>query len=120
MFPFVVTTRRAFVHEAHVHLNVGVDPDAVGAAVTAALCGHWEHEGACRWPHNNAICVDSTPAAFRTLFIAMPDDEAEVRARIEGALRDADDWLIAAAGRRELHPSEESLARRLAEQAAAR
>ena len=40
--------RRSFVHEADLWLAGGVDPAAVGAAVTAALCGHWEHEGPCR------------------------------------------------------------------------
>jgi hypothetical protein len=20
--------------------------------VTVALCGHWEHDGECRWPHH--------------------------------------------------------------------
>ncbi len=46
---------KAYVAEAEIVLNEGCDPAAVGAAVTVELCGHWEHEGACRWPHNSAI-----------------------------------------------------------------
>jgi hypothetical protein len=38
-------TRTAFVHEAHLELEPGTDPAAVGAAVTTALCGHWEQKG---------------------------------------------------------------------------
>jgi len=39
--------------EAEVRLDSGTDPAAVGAAVTVELCGHWEHEGPCRWPPAN-------------------------------------------------------------------
>jgi hypothetical protein len=35
----------AYVLEAELALREGVDPAAVGAAVTVELCGHWEHEG---------------------------------------------------------------------------
>jgi hypothetical protein len=34
----------AYVLEAELALREGVDPAAVGAAVTVELCGHWEHE----------------------------------------------------------------------------
>ena len=74
--------RLAFVHEAEIQLVPGTDPAAVGAAVTTELCGHWEHEGPCRWPHNKA----SADTTFRTLFVAPATDEEEVRERIEGAL----------------------------------
>ena len=52
---------------------------AVGAAVTTALCGHWEHEGPCRWPHNNAIQQKGATFLFRTLFVA-PASEETMRA----------------------------------------
>jgi hypothetical protein len=97
---------KAWVHEATVILDDGIDPAAVGAAVTVALCGHWEHEGPCRWPHNNQI--DGT--RFRTLFIAPADEEPEVRRRIRSALRDSADWRVDADHAREVAPDEEPLA----------
>ena len=53
----------AFVVDAAVELADRTNPAAVGAAVTTALCGHWEHDGPCRWPHNNAIDAARAPAA---------------------------------------------------------
>ena len=74
--------RVAFVEEAELELGPGTDPAAVGGAVTTALCGHWEHEGACRWPHNNEIDVAGASATFRTLFIATSRSmKPEVRER---------------------------------------
>ena len=55
--------RETFVHEAELRLNEGADDHKPGAAVTVALCGHWEHEGPCRWPHNNALAAEPMPAA---------------------------------------------------------
>lgn len=43
--------REAFVHEATIELDSDADQQAPGAAVTVGLCGHWEHQGACHWPH---------------------------------------------------------------------
>lgn len=104
---------RAFVLEALVDLADGCDPAAVGAAVTVALCGHWEHEGACRWPHNNALDAGSAPARFRTLFVAEPGDEALVRRRIESALRDAGGWRVVSVSSRSVAAAERALAQRL-------
>ena len=106
--------RGAFVHEAELDLDPGTDPAAVGAAVTTALCGHWEHEGACRWPHNNAIEVGSVGATFRTLFIALAGDEGDVRGRIDRSLREGVGWSVRSAAPRPVAPAEEPLARRLA------
>src|SRR5882762_7483502 len=66
---------QAYVHQADVMLAEGTDPASVGATVTIALCGHWEHDGPCRWPHHNQI----DGRQFRTVFIATPEDEPEVR-----------------------------------------
>lgn len=69
-----------------VRLDAGGDPRALGGAVTVALCGHWEHEGECRWPHLTmtheragalVVTVDATCA---------PEDEDEVRRRVRAAL----------------------------------
>lgn len=100
-----LSERRPWVHEAIIDLQSDVDPRSVGAAVTVALCGHWEHEGPCRWPHNNEI-VDGL---FRTLFVCAVDDEPEVRARIRTALGQASEWRVVTERARPVADSERAL-----------
>jgi hypothetical protein len=107
------SVRTAFVHEADLVLGSGTDPGAPGAAVTTELCGHWEHDGPCRWPHNNEIRPGSGVAAFRTLFISSHADEPEVRDKIERALRSLPGWSVERSGPREVKASEQPLALRL-------
>ena len=104
----------AFVHEAELQLDGATDPASVGAAVTTALCGHWEHEGPCRWPHNNAIDAGRPIATFRTLFVAPEAEEAEVRERIEQSLRDDAGWAVVTTRSRLVLGDEQPLAARLA------
>ena len=106
--------RIAFVHEADLKLEPGTDPAAVGAAVTTALCGHWEHDGPCRWPHNNATEPSDEGAGFRTLFVAPASEEDAVRERIEHSLRAGHGWTVLETRARPVAPSEEPLAQRLA------
>lgn len=94
-------------------LEPGVDPASVGAMVTSGLCGHWEHDGACRWPHNNEIDTEADPPVFLTLFIAPSSQEAEVRARIEEALRASTDWRVLSCTGRGVAAGEQGLAERL-------
>jgi hypothetical protein len=103
----------SFVHEGDLELPDTTDRAAIGAAVTTALCGHWEHEGPCRWPHNNAIHGRGSTFLFRTLFIAPRADEAHVRGRIDRALRSGDGWRLLESRAREVAPNEEELALRL-------
>lgn len=104
----------AWVHEAAISLEEATDPAAVGAAVTTALCGAAEHNGPCRWPHNNAIDPSGDVAVFRTLFIALEFEEPEVRARIQSALRSSDQWLVRFNRARPLQFDERALATQLA------
>ena len=104
---------RAHVLEAQLALSDGLDPADVGAAVTAELCGHSEHEGACRWPHNNTIDADRAPARFRTLFVAVDGEAEEVRERIERALRGSTAWGVVNLGERPVAGHERALADRL-------
>ena len=106
-------TVESFVHEGELELPAGADPAAVGAAVTTALCGHWEHERPCRWPHNNAIQQKGATFLFRTLFVAPASEETQVRAHIEGALRDGGAWRLLGSGSRNVAPREEELAGKL-------
>jgi len=81
---------RQYVHEAVISFADGTDPQAVGAAVTTELCGSAEHDGPCRWPHNNAVVPNDEVSVFRTVFIATQSEEREVRRRIRSALRSSD------------------------------
>lgn len=98
-----------YIHVAEVVLAEGADPAAVGAMVTVALCGHWDHEGPCRWPHHNQI--DGT--RFRTVFMATPEDEPEVRRRIRAALRDQPGWRVVSDAARMLAAEDEEVVARL-------
>jgi hypothetical protein len=81
--------------------------------VTVELCGHWQHEGACRWPHNSAIDAQRAPARFRTLFVAADAEAAEVRERIERTLRGAEAWTVLRLAERPVLDGERALAERL-------
>jgi hypothetical protein len=91
-----------FGHEqvCRVHALEG-DPAALGGAVTTELCGHWEHDGPCRWPHHTSTMetdadtdTDTTETdtddrraiVVRVRFSAPPQEVAEVRRRIAVAL----------------------------------
>jgi hypothetical protein len=111
--------RSAYVHTATLQLGAGTDPAAVGAAVTVELCGHWDHEGDCRWPHNNEISVVGTDALFRTVFVAPSSEASEVHERIDNALRTSVDWSVQASGPRPLEPDEEGLLGKLVSSQAA-
>lgn len=65
---------------------------AFGAAVTQRLCGHWEHEGACRWPHRTDLGEgagegEGRLVVARVSFVCDADEEAELRAGILEAAR---------------------------------
>ena len=104
---------QAFVCEAELDLSEGMDPAAVGAAVTTELCGHWQHDGPCRWPHNNEIHATPDGFRFRTLFSAGSAEEPEVRERIEGALRGGSGWVVVRFATRAVTSAERPLASKL-------
>jgi hypothetical protein len=104
----------AYVLEAEIELEEGADPRAVGAAVTVELCGHWEHEGPCAWPHNSAIDAARTPALLRTIYVADEDEEPEIRDRIVRSLNQAADWSVEGIRARPIADDERDLANRLA------
>lgn len=69
------------------HLAKEADTRSPGAAVTVALCGHWEHDGTCRWPHYSSITqTEKGPHRLEVEFDAPDDELEEVTKRIEAAL----------------------------------
>lgn len=79
--------RQAFAHDAVVTLEPGGDERAPGAAITVALCGHWEHPPPCPLaPHHTEARRAGDEVRLRVLFAADPAVEPEVRARIDAAL----------------------------------
>jgi hypothetical protein len=115
--------RQAYAHDAVVVLDPGGDHRALGAAITVALCGHWEHPPPCPLaPHHTATHRRGDVVRLRVLFAAEPAAEAEVRARIEAALAtdrlDGPDgvttrWQLRSAGSGAVRASEAAHADRL-------
>jgi hypothetical protein len=115
--------REAFAHDAVLTMQDGADVGAPGAAITVALCGHWEHEPPCPLaPHHTAAERVGDELRLRTLFAVEPAREGEVRALIRGALaggtvRDGDGrdwrWSLCSDGPGAVRPDEADHAQRL-------
>ncbi len=68
--------RLPYAHAAALHLPPHGDAAAPGAAVTVALCGHWEHDGPCPIAaHHTAATRDGDLLHLRILFAAEAGDE---------------------------------------------
>jgi hypothetical protein len=79
--------RQAFAHEALLVMEPDADVRAPGAAVTVALCGHWDHEPPCPLaPHQVGADEVDGELRVRILFAAELDLEAQVRRLIDQAL----------------------------------
>jgi hypothetical protein len=79
--------RHAFAHEAVLDMDPDEDLQAPGAAVTAALCGHWDHQSPCPLaPHHSRADRVDGEVRLRILFASAPDAEVDVRQRITAAL----------------------------------
>jgi hypothetical protein len=114
--------RRGFAHGALIELAADADQQAPGAAVTVALCGHWEHAGTCRWPHRTSVVTRSGPSLrVRVVFAAAPDEEIAVRRLISDALDQgrldtepqSSRWTVTAQGPAGLSAAEARLADRI-------
>jgi hypothetical protein len=117
-----MSKRQAFVEQAIVEMTGGSDPQAVGAAVTVELCGHWDHDGSCEWPHHTSISKQDEGVKLRTIFACNPEQEAEVRRRVvagmtagklEGSPKGPSSWTIVSVGTDNVLASEQELAGRL-------
>jgi hypothetical protein len=115
--------RGTFAHDAVLRIGPKEDIRAPGAAVTVALCGHWEHEPPCPLaPHHTRAERDGEDAHLRILFAAAPADEVEVRARIDAALGEGElagpagvtRWRLVRSGAGSVSDAERDHAERLA------
>ena len=111
--------QQAYVHAARVQLAPESDAGAPGAAVTVALCGDWQHDGPCRWPHHTGVEEVEGALEVRTVVVSEADDEADVRRLIENALlngrQDGPDgrtstWLLLTSGADDIRADERALA----------
>ena len=107
-----------FVHAAHIRLAPGGDERAPGGAITTALCGHWDHEGACRWPHQTDIeRADGPEIHIRVVVGCHADDRQAVQATVAAALDSASldgptgrtTWTVVTQGSADLASEEQAL-----------
>ena len=107
--------RMAFLYEAVLAMRADADTGAPGAAVTKALCGHWDHEPPCPLaPHHSTVTRAGDGIRLRVLFAVEPALESTVRRRIEAALSDGRlvgpegevEWTVTSSGRTELTADE--------------
>jgi hypothetical protein len=62
-------------------------PEALGGAITIALCGHWDHPPPCPLaPHYVASFPGGETVTLRVLFATDPANEQRVRSLIGEAL----------------------------------
>ena len=79
--------RQVYAHNASVRMRSNEGADAIGAAITVALCGDWQHEPPCPLaPHHTQTERSGDQAQVRTIFATEPSLEREVRQRIDQAL----------------------------------
>lgn len=79
--------RVAFAHEAVLAMDPLADVQAPGAAVTMALCGHWDHDPPCPLAkHHSSADRVGDDVRVRTLFAVEPELEDTVRRGIDQAL----------------------------------
>jgi hypothetical protein len=67
--------------------RMGGDHAALGGAVTVALCGHWDHGDACRWPHLTTTEGVGDEVVVTVRFDAPDDEVAQVCGLITSSLQ---------------------------------
>jgi hypothetical protein len=115
--------RQVYAHDGVVLMGLSDDPDAIGAAVTVALCGQVDHGPPCPLaPHHTGAERSADQVRVRTLFATEPNLEMEVRRRIDTALADGShrnptgatsSWTYLASGPSVVQESERSHGERL-------
>lgn len=79
--------RKAFAHNAIVAMQDNDNPDALGGAITKALCGGWNHQPPCPLaPHYVTNVPAGENVTLRVVFATEPANEQRVRTLIGQAL----------------------------------
>jgi hypothetical protein len=114
------TARKAFAHDAVVAMRHGDSPNALGGAITKALCGGWDHQPPCPLaPHYVSNVAAGETVSLRVVFATQPADEQRVRALIGEALATGQltvpdggvaQWELRSASPGSLRADEEALA----------
>ena len=79
--------RRAFAHDAVVAMQTDDSPNALGGAITQALCGGWDHPPPCPLAPAYVTSVpEGETITLRVLFATEPANEQQVRSLIGEAL----------------------------------
>jgi len=79
--------RKAFAHDAVVAMQQDDNPNALGGAITKALCGGWDHRPPCPLaPHYVTNAQTGETVTLRVVFATEPANERRVRALIGEAL----------------------------------
>ncbi len=109
--------RQAYAHDAVVTMQPGGSPNALGGAITVALCGHWDHQPPCPLaPHYVSTLPDGETLAVRILFATESANERRVRdligeALATGQLTGPDGgvarWQLRSAAAADVRPKEE-------------
>jgi hypothetical protein len=109
--------RQAYAHDAVVAVQRGGSPNALGGAITVALCGHWDHPPPCPLaPHHVGARQDGETITLRILFATEPTNERRVRALIGQALATGQltgpdgghtTWQLGSAGPSTVRPEEQ-------------
>ena len=74
-------------YECMIELAPDADERAPGGAVTVSLCGQWDHEGLCRWPHYSTLEPLADGLSRLVVdFNAAPQDVELVRAKIKAGV----------------------------------
>jgi hypothetical protein len=81
-----LTQQFPYTYEVVVELDEGGDAAALGGAVTVELCGHWQHEPPCRWPHHTEAVPLGPQTIVRVEYSCEPSEEPDVRRRIDAVL----------------------------------
>jgi hypothetical protein len=103
----------AIAIEAELDLSPGTDPRAPGGAVTVGLCGQWDHEGPCRWPHHSRIDTSVNPARLHVVVATDDGRTGEILNRVETSLARDERWSLRRCAIRRLSTDEQGLGRRL-------
>ncbi|MGR6319441.1 hypothetical protein Q2K19_28700 [Micromonospora soli] len=116
--------REGYAHQAVLEMAPDADERAPGAAVTVALCGHWEHEPPCPVAaHHTRAERAGDRVRLWILFATEPHREAGVREEIDRALACGElvgpeggttRWRLLRSGTREPSPEEAAHLGRLA------